>query len=1341
MANETAYDPSFESRLPTPLAKLYRQAYLADSAFDRHLNAFYLWEATIKLIGSVAIANWAADQVRDREIVTLLESLREPTFDDWLDYIRQILPILARQGHPSLEPVWAFVYRDKHQKGLPKTRYLTELLVERTEGRRRVQADFRVSELLEYLARYRGQEMHLSAGANRSDEFYSPVASALGASFEEIFEYLDPFGDDPLSILDESSNPSDPPRPIDRLVGAEPLLALESVTDQTGPREVYPVRGGGARLSPLVVFTPGGHDISFLNSVSPTRQMSLLNYLTGQLIQWPLSDFRHTFFPSLVGADFTIAEPAGFRSPSINTEDERQTIRLPGFSGAKLIGEGGMARVYSAWQESLGREVAIKVLPCEFHSARTGAKFMREFDVLSRVSHPNVIGLYEIGNENGTHYLVLPFLKGPLLSDWIRLLRDSDDPSERRAINELALEIASGLSAVHEIGWIHGDVKPSNVIVIEKTGKAVLFDFNLAKRVSDPDWQREDELPVGTPRYMSPEQVAGGEPDFRSDIFSFGCLLWELLTGEPLVRAATPVEIYAEIGGWTNRRSVRDMKPSIPRDSAEVVSRCLEPDPERRYANAAELAIDLRRCLNSEPILARHHAARERWLRFARRHRVTMLCAAGSAIVSAGATALTFLSTSSPPPIGETPPTADRTGWYVAAGLALVLIYQMLASKRRHKTPLTPAPKPDPVPQPEPKPLPQPIVPRPRVASSEEAFSSQTVVLRYPAPIAVAYRRFCARKEPRGRLAQLFDTFEITVKYLLYLAMSDLCSAHLRKSPRAPLPKHQGFDFLRRPTRMTVGQWVRALRDASQVLAKENDRFVDELPAICGPGSYLDKEIFGWIAENRNLATHRKGGISLSSEKCVPILREARPKLERLFQEIAFVRRYPLGFVTAGYPIGGGLKRYRVHSCLGARLAFGSDSFSVDAATDFPLGVPFVVHPDDSKVLCLWPFLLQRESDVTQRPSLYVFEEIQEDAGFLTSVQSSAIDHEDDWLSRLNDPVDNHDWLWQALEELPQTVAVSPELRLHEGVSESLIGRLTGESLGKQKQYKLIAPIARGGFGTVYQAVDTRTQTEVAVKVLEDRDGLDSGDDAVQFRRFQQEFDKLKQAGKEHPGIVRCFESGNDILGRREYPWYSMEFAGGGDLTGRLLERRSQLGEQLVWDVPELRNEASEEFRSIAEAVSHLHDLNIIHRDVKPANVLILDEGDIRLSDFGLVKDAAWIRSGQSRGVSSSRGAIVGTREYMAPEQERGEAVTKAADVYSLGVVLAELLTGRRPEPESKVAAGSLLEKDPYLDRLPEPLRRLILRCSDLDPEVRPRDAHDLLHRFDLAVKESVATE
>lgn len=635
-----------------------------------------------------------------------------------------------------------------------------------------------------------------------------------------------------------------------------------------------------------------------------------------------------------------------------------------------------------------------------------------------------------------------------------------------------------------------------------------------------------------------------------------------------------------------------------------------------------------------------------------------------------------------------------------------------------------PPPPPDPIPSPEP---------------AGEAFSSQTVVLRYPAPIAIAYRRFCSRREPADRLAQVFATFDLTIKYLVYLALADLARVRVRRGPPyEPLPTHAGFNFTRHPIRMTLGGMLATLRAAADELAGQKDRFFAELPELCRTGGLPDQEVANWILANRLVWAHTEDGQSLTTEECRQLLPEARPRLERLLHAIDFVRRYPLGFVTAGDPVGGGRFRYRVHSCMGARVAHGEEVYPMETEVRFPIGIPFVVAPDQSAALCIWPFLLFREADATQRSGLYLFKGIDTKAKYLTEIEAVAMDHKNTWPVSLRPcGAESHDWLWEELGNLPQTVPITPRLGLFRGLAESRVGRLTGRILAnEQRQYRLIGPIARGGFGTVYDAVDVESGLRVAVKVLEDRVGLSPEDNRTYFERFRGDYETLRRAGSAFPGIVRVFEWGNSIIDFWDYPWFSMQFAAGGDLAGRLRERQEALGDELPWGDTDARQQVIEEFRAVAEAVAHLHKQQLIHRDIKPANVLVVDDGEsgveFRLTDFGLVRDLNRPPGRASIGPAvTSTGAVVGTRDYMAPEQERGDPVTPAADVYSLGILLAELATGRRPTQATADITQSPVERDGWVRRLPKGLRELIVRCTHRDPAGRPSDAGEVLREFE----------
>src|SRR5262249_55132937 len=200
-------------------------------------------------------------------------------------------------------------------------------------------------------------------------------------------------------------------------------------------------------------------------------------------------------------------------------------------------------------------------------------------------------------------------------------------------------------------------------------------------------------------------------------------------------------------------------------------------------------------------------------------------------------------------------------------------------------------------------------------------------------------------------------------------------------------------------------------------------------------------------------------------------------------------------------------------------------------------------------------------------------------------------------------------------------------------------------------------------------------------------------------------------------------------------------FALGGALRPPTDRRKALAKDRLPWDDAAARAEVGAEFTAVAAAVAHLHRLRIVHRDVKPGNVLIMEDGSLRLSDFGLVKNLQPSEKTLLHGPQTSTGGGAGTPGYMAPEQARGQDVGKTADVYSLGILLAELVLGERPTaglpapgPRADNSTASTLEPHPALNRLPRALRSLILRCTALGPEHRPADGPAVLQEFERLV-------
>jgi serine/threonine protein kinase len=614
-----------------------------------------------------------------------------------------------------------------------------------------------------------------------------------------------------------------------------------------------------------------------------------------------------------------------------------------------------------------------------------------------------------------------------------------------------------------------------------------------------------------------------------------------------------------------------------------------------------------------------------------------------------------------------------------------------------------------------------PVLPPP-APPSEPPFTPHGTVLRYPAPLALPYRRFLQQKEPRLRLDALFYVLESTLRYLVTLGISDLFGCLAARGEPAELPAHAAFDFLRKPRPMQLGMWCEALRETARALAPQEGQVVQELPSVCRPGGRLDGEIVPWLIERRNRCAHREGGIALASEECRELLHEARPRLEEALGEVRFVCRYPLGFARRGLgPRTAASNRYALHSCMGAHVRDTTEAEVIETPISIPEEIAFVVAPDGGRLLFLWPLLAQRVSPLTGRPTLYLLESIADRRRpFLAEIRSAAIDAREDWVQLLRDETPtSHAWVLERIRSFPSPLAVPADLGLSDRLAPRAGGRLVGQDVGP---YRIQAVIAVGGASTVYAAVNS-AGAALAVKVLE------SSPVPGQATRFLREFEELKRVSQ-HPTIIRCLEGGIAVLGNREYPWYAMELAAAGSLRSRLDDRKTRSTGQAPWDDEGQRREVSEEFLAIADAVAHLHGLEVVHRDIRPDNVLIVADGTLRLAGFGLARGLGPAASDWAEGACTSAGVLLGSQGYMAPEQARGQEAGKPADVYALGVLLAELATGRQPEPVLRPGQASTLANWQPVQRLPAGLRRLILSCTDLLPEQRPADAGAMRQAF-----------
>ena len=277
-------------------------------------------------------------------------------------------------------------------------------------------------------------------------------------------------------------------------------------------------------------------------------------------------------------------------------------------SGTKLghyeilsaLGKGGMGEVWRARDTKLGREVAIKTLPEEFaKDADRLARFEREAKLLASLNHPNIAAIYGLEEHEGIRFLVLELVEGPTLGDRIK---QGAIPNEESL--ELALQIAEALEAAHEKGVIHRDLKPAN-IKVTPDGKVKVLDFGLAKALADDEANlnlsnsptlsmaaTQQGVILGTAAYMSPEQARGVEVDKRADIWAFGCVVYEMLTGRQVFRGELMSDVMASV--LKSSPDYKGLPPTIHPKIKDVLRRCLEKDPKNRYRDIGDVSYELR---------------------------------------------------------------------------------------------------------------------------------------------------------------------------------------------------------------------------------------------------------------------------------------------------------------------------------------------------------------------------------------------------------------------------------------------------------------------------------------------------------------------------------------------------------------------------------------------------------------------------------------------------------------------------------------------------------------------------------------------------------------------------
>src|ERR1700680_2564488 len=274
-------------------------------------------------------------------------------------------------------------------------------------------------------------------------------------------------------------------------------------------------------------------------------------------------------------------------------------------SGTKLgpyeivapAGGGGMGEVYRARDARLNRDVAIKVLPAGFaRDPERLRRFQQEAQAAAGANHPNILAVHDFGEHDGSPYMITEFLEGETLR---QRLRPGTLPV--RKATDYAEQVARGLAAAHDKGIVHRDLKPENIFVT-RDGRVKILDFGLAK-LTRPEGtvpsdgvtmasQTEPGMVMGTAGYMSPEQVKGQNADHRSDLFSFGAILYEMLSGKRAFHGDTSVETISAILKQ-DPPELTEINRTVPPPLERIVRHCLEKNPEERFQSARDVAFNL----------------------------------------------------------------------------------------------------------------------------------------------------------------------------------------------------------------------------------------------------------------------------------------------------------------------------------------------------------------------------------------------------------------------------------------------------------------------------------------------------------------------------------------------------------------------------------------------------------------------------------------------------------------------------------------------------------------------------------------------------------------------------
>jgi serine/threonine protein kinase len=318
------------------------------------------------------------------------------------------------------------------------------------------------------------------------------------------------------------------------------------------------------------------------------------------------------------------------RSPADSTGPNGEPLpQIPGYEIVRVVDQGGMGVVYEARQSNLGRTVAIKMISGMRLGPTQVARFRSEATASARLQHANFVQIFEVGEVNGRPFFSMEYVDGGSLAHTLTQTR----PSPQHAA-EMVCTLARAIHTAHERGIVHRDLKPSNVL-LTAAGVPKIGDFGLAKRLDDDSGHTRSGEVLGTPSYMAPEQASGQKQLIgpTTDVYALGAILYELLTGQPPFRGDTVLDSLRMVTTYDPVAPSR-LAPATPPDLEAICLKCLEKSQSSRYASARDLADDLQRFLNGQPVTARRLGRIGRAWKWIRRHKQGVALGFSAAILA-----------------------------------------------------------------------------------------------------------------------------------------------------------------------------------------------------------------------------------------------------------------------------------------------------------------------------------------------------------------------------------------------------------------------------------------------------------------------------------------------------------------------------------------------------------------------------------------------------------------------------------------------------------------------------------------------------------------------------------